>query len=145
MRQEIVEFPERGVSIYRGSFGICKVTLCKDPQNEVVDGETKLTANVETMDVPYFDTLQAEMESDFEANFEKARLIGLQKAKDTIYEQIKSELATSDYKDNKHYEGALSDEEFEIIKVERSALRAKYNAVEIASTREEIEAIMNNA
>ena len=142
MRQEIAEFPERGVSIYRGSFGICTVTLCKDPRNEVVDGETKLTAHVETMDVPYFDTLQAEMESDFEANFEKARLIGMQKAKDAIYEQIKAELATTDYKDNKHYEGALSDEEFEVVKSERAALRTKYNAVQAATSREEIAEIM---
>lgn len=143
MRQEIAEFPERGVSIYRGSYGICTVTLCKDPQNEVVDGETKLTANVETMDVPYFDTLQTEMESDFEANFEKARLIGLQKAKGAIYEQIKADLASTDYKDNKHYEGVLSDEEFEVVRSERAALRTKYNAVERATTREEIEAILN--
>ena len=142
MRQIIAEFPERGVSIYRGSFGVCTVTLCKDPQNEVVGGENTLTANIETMDVPYFDTLQTEMESDFEANFEKARLIGLQKAKDAIYEQIKAEFATTDYKDNKHYEGALSDEEFEVVKSERAALRTKYNAVQAATSREEIAEIM---
>lgn len=142
MKQEIPEFPERGVSIYRGSFGVCTVTLMKEPRNEVIDGETKLTADVETMDVPYFETLQAEMESDFEANFEKARLIGLQKAKDAVYVQIKADLASTDYKDNKHYEGVLSDAEFEAVKAERAALRTKYNAVQTATTREEIAEIM---
>lgn len=142
MRQEIAEFPERGVSIYRGTYGVCTVTLCKEPRQEIIDGETKLTADVETMDVPYFDTLQTEMESDFEANFERARLIGLHKAKDAVYEQIKAELAATDYKDNKHYEGVLSDVEFELVKTERAALRTKYNAVERATTREEIAEIM---
>ena len=141
MRKKITTFPPRGVSIYQGNYGTCTATFYKDLQNETLGGEETLTADVERMDLHYYDGLQEELESDFEVNFEKARLAGLEIAKDNAMNAIKGLLIQTDYKSWKHSDGALTDAEYEPTKTERAELRTLYNAVETAMTIEELEKI----
>lgn len=141
-RETILNFPSRRVSIHRGTCGICTATLFKDLRKETINGKEQLTADTETIDIHYFEDLQDELEGNFEASFERARLMGLQKAKDEAYAKIKAQVDQSDYKCFKHADGAVSDELYEPIKEERAALRAKYSEVEKATTRERLAKIV---
>ena len=51
---------------------------------------------------------------------------------------IKAKLSATDYKRMKFADGDLTAEEYEPIKVERHNLRSAYNAIEAATTIEEI-------
>lgn len=51
---------------------------------------------------------------------------------------IKAKLSATDYKRMKYDDGDLTAEEYEPIKVERHNLRTAYNAIEAATTIEEI-------
>lgn len=57
-------------------------------------------------------------------------------------EEIKQQISATDYKALKFAEGAMSVEEFEPIKIERSKLRKFYNEVEEAITIEELNALI---
>jgi len=105
-------------------------------------GEETLTANVERIDLHYYDGLQEELESNFETNFEKARLAGLAIAKDKALSAIKESLIKTDYKSWKHADGALTEAEYEPTKTERAELRTLYRAVEASTSIEQISEIM---
>lgn len=55
---------------------------------------------------------------------------------------IKAKLSATDYKRMKYDDGDLTAEEYEPIKVERHNLRSTYNAIEAATTIEEINNIL---
>lgn len=72
--------------------------------------------------------LEEEERKKQEAEMEKQRVIAEKKAR---MEAIKVELDSYDYKVFKYVEGALSEEEFAIVKETKANLRAEYNALEI--------------
>ena len=77
MRMDITGMPERGVRIEEipSSGGLCNVYLYKDLSTEKTDADDRLSANVVTLTMQYYEGLQLEIESNFEHYFE----IGLQK------------------------------------------------------------------
>lgn len=121
VRMDITGMPERGVRIEEipSSGGLCNVYLYKDLSTEKTDADDRLSANVVTLTMQYYEGLQLEIESNFEHYFE----IGLQKelviAKDAKKQAIKAQILTVPY----------------------DTLMARYNAVDDAKTIEELEAI----
>ena len=63
----------------------------------------------------------------------------LPKIKEAKLQEIQKELSETDYKAIKFAEGALTAEEYSPTKARREVLRAGYNAVESATTVEEVE------
>jgi DNA phosphorothioation-dependent restriction protein DptG len=84
MRTQITEMPTNGVVVQRGNYSNAMVYMYKDPLTETVDGVEVLTADVETLEVPWYEGLQAYMESDFEANFNKAKVLSKQVRLDAL-------------------------------------------------------------
>ena len=62
----------------------------------------------------------------------------LEKIKANVLSEIRQQLAASDYRALKFIDGAYTVQQYEPYRIERQALRIKYNEVEQATTIEEI-------
>ncbi len=59
--------------------------------------------------------------------------------------ELRERLDLSDYQQSKMIDGAMSAEEYEPTKIKRASWRTAFNAVQIATTTEEIDAILAEA
>lgn len=118
---DITGMPERGVRVEEipSSGGLCNVYIYKDLTTEKTDAGDRLSANVVTLTMQYYEGLQLEIESNFEHYFEIAAQKELIIAKDAKKQAIKAQILTVPY----------------------DALMARYNAVDNAKTIEELETI----
>lgn len=80
-----------------------------------------------------------EVDSDYVEPVDAA--VTLANAKTAKQNRIKALLTATDYKCLKFVDGDLSAEEYAAVKAYRTALRTAYNAVEAATTVEEVEAV----
>lgn len=121
MRMDITSMPDRGVRIEEipSSGGLCNVYLYKDLMTESTDIGDKLSANVLTLSMQYYEDLQLEVESNFEHYFEIALQKELVTAKTAKKLAIKEQILTVPY----------------------DTLMSRYNSVDDAKTVEELEAI----
>ena len=119
MRISITTFPPDGVEILNRTYMTPIIRLYKDLQTEVVNDDTRLTADVVEITLPYYDGLRDDIVSNFDYYFERGRKLELEEAKQKKREEVKGRLLTVEY----------------------NVLMAQYKAIDEATTLEEVEEI----
>ena len=119
MRIGITSMPADNFEIFNRTGMTSIIRLFKDLQTNVVADETRLTANMVEVYMPYYAGLHDDVLMDFEHYWTEGAKLELEQAKNKKREEIKTELLTVDY----------------------AILMARFKAVDEASTVEEVEAI----
>lgn len=119
MRIGITSMPADNFEIWQRTGMTSIVRLYKDLQTETVADETRLTANMVEVYMPYYTGLHDDVLNDFEHYWTEGKKLELEALKTKKKEEIKSLLLTIDY----------------------AVLMARFQAVDEATTAEEVEAI----
>ena len=117
MRIGITAMPSDGIEIWNRTYMSTTIRLYKDVQTETVADETRLTADVVEITIPYYDGLRAEILSKFDYYYAEGKKLELEALKAKKKEEIKALLLTVDY----------------------AVLMARFKAVDEATTAKEVE------
>lgn len=139
MRMGITAMPAEGIEIYRMGAETCLVRLFKNPETTEQGETTALTADVVEMQMKFDEGTYAKVLETFEALFADAKNaeIALEKikAKEIITNKIKNDIVQV------MIDNAAAD--YTALKAQADSLKGKLVAIDLATSTEEIEAIMN--
>ena len=119
MRIGITTFPQNGFEIWQRTGMTSIIRLYKDLQIETTADETRLTADMVEVYLPFYAGLHDDVLQDFEYFYAEGIKLELEQAKTKKREEIKAQLLAIDY----------------------SVLMARFKSVDEATTVEEVEAI----
>lgn len=142
MRIGIDEFyPKSGVEIQDNN-GSDKVTMFKDIEREEgPEGETLVTADVVSFDVPKGTVDEEHLIAHFDYYFAKGAESELSAAKALKEAQVQKLLLDSDYRSHKFADGSYTASEYKPWKDIREEWRGAINAIRSAETMEALDAI----
>ena len=117
MRIGITQMPADGTEIWNRTYMSAVIRLYKDLQTETTGEETRLTADMVEITIPYYDGLHDEILSKFDYYYAEGKKLELEALKAKKKEEIKALLLTVDY----------------------AVLMARFKAVDEATTAKEVE------